>query len=492
MPNISLYFQVHQPFRLRTYRFFEIGEYSNYYEDVENTYQMQKIAKNCYLPANQVLLGLIKKYGKDFKVTFSISGTALEQFEAYAPEVLASFKALADTGSVEFLAETYSHSLIALGSQEDFKSDVEKHADKIEALFGQRPEVFRNTELIYNNEIGKSVYEMGFKAMITEGAKHIMGWKSSNNLYYNALAPELKLILRNFKLSDDIAFRFSNYDWDQYPLTADKFVDWLNNTEEGAEVINLFMDYETFGEHQSKEEGILNFLNNLGEKVVKSGNLKFITPSEAAKTLQPVASLNVEHTISWADEERDTTAWLGNDMQEDAFETLGKIAEQMRLVSRPELKRDWARLQTSDHFYYMSTKQNADGTVHEYFTPYKSPYDAFINYMNVLSDFSIRVEKEYKKVQSNNKEAIKKEIAAYKKQIAKLEKKLAKPLPIEKQKPKRKAIAKTKPKVKAIVKTKKVAKPIAKTKKTPKAAISKTKKQPKAIPPVKKSTKNKK
>ncbi len=391
MKTICLYFQVHQPFRFRRYRFFDIGNDNYYYDDYANETIMQKVAKKCYLPTNKILLKLIQEYGLQFKVTFSISGLALDQFEMYAPEVLESFRELAQTGSVEFLAETYSHSLVSLKDKEEFKHQVEAHSEKIKQYFGQKPRVFRNTELIYSDEIGATIQEMGFEAMLTEGAKHVLGWKSPNYLYCNAINPRLKVLLKNFRLSDDIAFRFSNKGWPEYPLTPGKFVKWLNNIYEKEEIINLFMDYETFGEHQWEETGIFKFLENLPKTVFKKSKFKFITPSEAADQLQPVAAVNVPNPISWADEERDLTAWLGNDLQNDAFNKLYSLTEKVSRCSDESIKTDWKYLQSSDHFYYMSTKILSDGEVHSYFNPYHSPYDAFINYMNILSDFELRV-----------------------------------------------------------------------------------------------------
>lgn len=391
MKNICFYFQVHQPFRLRNYKFFDIGNDNNYFDEQANSSIMRKVAQKCYLPANATLLELIKEHGDQFKVSFSISGTALDQFERYAPEVLESFRKLANTGCVEFLAETYSHSLSALKSKAEFVKQVNEHVQRIEKLFGVRPTVFRNTELIYSNQIGHYVDEMGFKGMLTEGADRILGWKSPNYVYHHADQTNLKLLLKNFRLSDDIAFRFSQQSWGEWPLTADKFVYWLNAIPEDMQLINLFMDYETFGEHQWEETGIFNFLKALPRKLFSASPFKFITPSEAISMLEPVASLDVPHPISWADEERDLSAWLGNDLQDDAFDSLYRLEKNMETCSDTKLLTDWKYLQTSDHFYYMCTKYFADGDVHKYFNHYDSPYDAFVNYMNVLSDFEIRV-----------------------------------------------------------------------------------------------------
>lgn len=391
MRTICLYFQVHQPFRLRRYRFFDIGNDHYYYDDYTNESIMRRIADNCYLPTNKLMLDLIKKHNGKFKLSYSITGIALEQFELYAPEVLDSFKELAKTGCVEFLAETYSHSLVSLMSKEEFNAQVDLHAKKIQQLFGKKPTVFRNTELVYSDGIGEMVAEMGYKAILTEGAKHILGWKSPNFVYYNAINPKLKVLLKNYKLSDDIAFRFSDQGWDEWPLTAEKFVGWIKNMEEKEEVVNLFMDYETFGEHQKKDTGIFDFLGSIPNHVIKDKNLSFSTPSEVAQKIQPVAAVQVPHPISWADEERDLTAWLGNDLQEEAFNKLYELQDLVKKVDDKKIKKDWDFLQASDHFYYMCTKFFSDGAVHSYFNPYSNPYDAFMNYMNVLSDFSSRL-----------------------------------------------------------------------------------------------------
>ena len=391
MKTICLYFQVHQPFRFRRYRFFDIGESHYYYDDFSNESIMKKVAGRCYLPANKLMLELIEKYGDRFRITYSITGIALDQFELYAPEVLESFRKLAATGQVEFLAETYSHSLVSLTDPDEFRSQVAEHSQRIESLFGIKPGVFRNTELVYSDDIGALVADMGYEAMLTEGAKHILGWKSPNYLYYNVVNPRLKILLRNFKLSDDISFRFSNRGWSEWPLTADKYAGWLKSIDKKEEIINLFMDYETFGEHQWAETGIFEFLRAFPAAVFKHKEFSFSTPSEVAATLQPVAPIHVPYPISWADEERDLSAWLGNDMQNEAFGKLYSLRELVKGTSDMELMTDWRYLQVSDHFYYMSTKFFSDGEVHKYFNPYESPYDAFMNYMNVLSDFTGRV-----------------------------------------------------------------------------------------------------
>lgn len=402
MKSICFYFQVHQPLRLRKYRFFDIGKDHNYYDDFQNDYIMKRVGERSYLPMNQILLDLINEYGTQFKVSFSISGLALDQFEMYCPEVLDSFKKLSDTGSVEFLAETYSHSLSSLKSKKEFTKQVNDHKTKIKNLFGQTPKTFRNTELIYSDEVGAMVADMGFKTMLTEGAKHVLGWKSPNFIYTNTINPKLKLLLKNFRLSDDIAFRFSERSWEDWPLTAEKYFDWLNQMTPEEQVINLFMDYETFGEHQWEETGIFDFFKSLPAEVFKNSNFQFNTPSEVSKMYQPVAKLQVPYPISWADEERDLTAWLGNELQDEAFDKLYQLEPLIVGCKDENILKDWKYLQSSDHFYYMCTKWFSDGDVHKYFNPYRSPYDAFINFMNVLADFEIRV-REYSDTNKSSK-----------------------------------------------------------------------------------------
>ena len=394
--SICLYFQVHQPDRLRQYRFFDIGNDYHYFDEFANRTIMRRVADRCYLPTNAILLDLIKANGKKFKVAFSISGVAIEQFERFAPEVIDSFKALAATGCVEFLAETYSHSLASLSSVKEFKEQVKQHSAMVEKYFGVKPTAFRNTELIYSDEIGAEVVKMGYTTMLTEGARHSLGWKSPNYIYTNAVNPRLKLLLKNSALSDDIAFRFSNQGWENYPLTADKYAAWLGQALEKDDIVNLFMDYETFGEHQKAESGIFDFLRGLPAEVLKIGNVAFRTPSEAAKAHQPVAPLHVAFPISWADEERDTSAWLGNELQNEAFSKISELEANVLKTKDADLITVYRKLQESDHFYYMCTKFFSDGAVHSYFNPYDTPYEAFINYMNVLSDLQLRVEKKLK------------------------------------------------------------------------------------------------
>ncbi|MBP3202759.1 MAG: glycoside hydrolase family 57 protein [Bacteroidales bacterium] len=406
--SICLYFQVHQPTRLRLYRFFDIGKDSHYYDDFANRTILRRVAQKCYLPANQLILDLIKQNKGKFKVAYSISGSALDQFQRFAPEVIDSFKALAATGRVEFLAETYYHSLASLSSESEFRHQVLKHAAKIEELFGVKPVTFRNTELIYSNGIGEMVYDMGYKTMLTEGARHIMGWQSPNYVYTGETQPKLKLLLRNYTLSDDIAFRFA-----QNKVTAEQYVGWMKENAKEGDVVNLFMDYETFGEHQSAETGIFDFLRALPAAVLADGTFGFVTPAEAVKKYKPVSDIAVEDPISWADEERDVTAWLGNELQSEAFKKVYAMTEKLSIVNDPELWEDFGHLQESDHFYYMCTKFFSDGEVHKYFNPYDTPYEAFINYMNVISDFQIRLDE--KRAALDVKEAAVEELGGVKK-----------------------------------------------------------------------------
>lgn len=383
--SICLYFQVHQPTRLRLYRFFDIGKDSHYYDDFANRTILKRVAANCYLPMNKLILDAIKASDGAVHVAFSISGSALEQFDRYAPEIIDSFRALADTGCVEFLSETYYHSLASVGSEAEFANQLIKHKEAIKHYFNQEPKVFRNTELIYSDSIGRMVKGLGFDTVLTEGARHIMGWRSPNFLYSNDIDESQKLLLRNYVLSDDIAFRFGT----QGALTSEGFKSKLD--AENGDVINLFMDYETFGEHNKADSGIFDFMKALFPLVLSDPQYEFLTPSEVAAKYSAVSPLSVPNAISWADEERDLSAWLGNEMQSDAFSKLYALEEKLAILADPILWADYGHLQESDHFYYMCTKFFSDGDVHKYFNPYDTPYEAFINYMNVLSDFEIRV-----------------------------------------------------------------------------------------------------
>ena len=401
MRTICFYFQVHQPFRIKPYRFFDIGDDHYYWDDYSNKSIIRKVAQKCYLPMNALLLDMVNHYNGKFKVSFSISGVCLDQFEAYAPDVLESFQKLVATGHVELLNETDAHALCSLASKTEFNRMVGNHKAKIKRLFnGYDPKVFRNTELIYSDKIGGMVAEMGFEGILTEGAKHVLGWKSPNFVYQNAIDPNLKILLKNFQLSDDIAFRFSNKTWSDYPLTTEKFVNWINAIPKEQEVLNLFMDYETFGEHQWAETGIFEFMRSLPDAVFKYTDFGFSTPTEVVRGAKPVSKINVPVPISWADEERDLTAWLGNDLQNEAFSKLYELEAKVKKIDDPEIQRDWNYLQTSDHFYYMCTKFFSDGAVHSYFSHYETPYDAFINYMNVLSDFILRVKNKEKELEA--------------------------------------------------------------------------------------------
>ncbi len=394
MKAICFYFQIHQPFRLKRYRFFDIGNDHYYYDDFANDDIITRVAQRSYIPAAETLLRMIKDSGGKFRCALSITGVALEQCEQYVPEFVDLLKKLADTGKVEFLAETYAHSLASLSDPEEFAAQVALHDKKIQELFGVKPKVLRNTELIYCDDIAGQILAMGYKGCITDGAKHILGWKSPNYIYSAASAPKLKLLLKNGKLSDDISFRFSNTEWDGYPLTADKFIDWVTQTPDEEQIINLFMNLEAFGGMQDRSTGIFQFLEALPRFTAERG-IDFWTPSEAVSKLKPVGELSVMHPISWADEARDTTAWLGNKLQNEAFNKLFSVAERVRLCDDRRLKQDWNYLQASDHFFYMSTKRSTDGEVHSHFSPYGTPFEAFTNYMNVLADFIVRVEEQY-------------------------------------------------------------------------------------------------
>ena len=388
MASVCFYFQVHQPSRLRRYSIFDTE--SNYFDDYKNAQICRKVAHKCYLPANRLMLKLIDRYEGRFRISYSITGTVLEQLEAYAPEVLSTFQALAQTGCVEFLCESYYHSLAFLYSKAEFAQQVRMHQQRTEELFGQKPEVFRNTELIYNNDLAHFVKEMGFKAVLCEGADHVLGYRSPNFVYQPAGIKGVKMLLKNYRLSDDIAFRFSNQDWPEWPLTAPKFANWVSDVNGNGNVVNLFMDYETMGEHQWEDTGIFDFLEHLPEEVLRHPDNDFRTPSEVAREYEPVGELDVPYMVSWADIERDLSAWLGNAMQSNALHALYQIEKQVKETEDPDIISAWRKLQTSDHFYYMCTKWFADGDVHKYFNPYDSPYDSYINFMNVLDNLSSR------------------------------------------------------------------------------------------------------
>ena len=383
MPSVCFYFQVHQPVRLRHYTVFDKND--QYFDDNKNGSICRKVANKCYLPANRLLLEMIRRFDGRFRIAYSVTGLLLEQLERYSPEVMSTFDALAETGCVEFLAETYYHSLSFLYSRNEFVEQINKHVEAINYFFGQRPKIFRNTELIYNNDLAGLIESMGcFDAIITEGADHILGYRSPNFVYQPKDCNHLKLLLKNYSLSDDIAFRFSNRDWPQWPLTADKFARWVSNVNGNGNIVNLFMDYETFGEHQWEDTGIFDFMRHLPEEVLRHPDNDFKTPSEVIQSYGSADTVDVPHIISWADTERDLSAWLGNAMQSNAIHELYRIEKKIKNTKDEKIIGDWRKLQTSDHFYYMCTKYFADGDVHKYFNPYDSPYDSYINFMNVL------------------------------------------------------------------------------------------------------------
>ena len=389
MASVCFYFQIHQPFRLRRYSVFDTDRH--YFDEYKNGEIIRKIAEKCYLPANQMMLEAIKQHHGRFRISYSISGAALEQIQQYAPEVLDSFHALNQTGCVEFLAETYYHSLAFLYSREEFRTQVEMHRALIRKHFGQEPRVFRNTELIYNNDLAHFVSHMGYDAIVTEGADHVLGYRSPNFVYRPPHAPKLKLLLRNYRLSDDITFRFSNRSWEQYPLTAEKFSKWVNQINGNGQLCNLFMDYETFGEHQWAETGIFDFMQHVPGEILKNHENDFLTPGQIIDRHDSVGEIDVPHMISWADTERDLSAWLGNAMQSNALHELYKLEGPLKEKGDEQLLTDWRKITTSDHFYYMCTKYWADGDVHKYFSPYESPYDSYINFMNVLDNVRARL-----------------------------------------------------------------------------------------------------
>jgi alpha-amylase len=389
MASVCFYFQVHQPVRLRRYSVFDRS--GEYFDDQRNREICQRIAQRCYLPANEVIGELIRRYEGRFRVSYSLTGVIIEQLQRFAPEVLESFRKLAATGAVEFLSETYYHSLAFLYSREEFLQQVRLHRRLMENLFGQTPRAFRNTELIYSNEVARVAAALGYQVVLCEGADHLLGYRSPTYLYTPPDGIPVKLLLKNYRLSDDIAFRFGNRNWSEWPLTADKFAQWIDRVNGHGYVVNLFMDYETFGEHQRAETGIFDFLRYLPEYVLETGRNDFKTVSEAAAAYEASGEYDVPYMISWADTERDLSAWLGNAMQSSALHELYGLEEAVKRTGDPVLLRDWRMLQSSDHFYYMCTKYSADGVVHRYFNPYDSPYDSFINFMNVLDHLRSRL-----------------------------------------------------------------------------------------------------
>jgi alpha-amylase len=406
MVAISFYFQVHQPFRLRSgFDYFAIGTDAPHEDEATNREILRKVADRCYLPANALLLELIEKHQGRFRVAFSISGVALEQFERYDPRVIESFRALVQTGAVELLSETYYHSLAFLFSETEFQRQVRLHRKKVQELFGVTPTAFRNTELIYDNHLAQLVEGMGFEAVLAEGADRVLEWRSPNFVYRPAGTQSVALLLKNYRLSDDIAFRFSDRGWSEWPLTADKFVDWTRQIEGAGEVVNLFMDYETFGEHQWECSGIFEFLRHLPDAVLRHPDASFLTPTEVARRYRPIAELDVPNPVSWADSERDTSAWLGNPMQDAAAELTYSLEKEVLATRDEGLIHAWRKLQTSDHFYYMCTKFWADGDVHKYFSPYESPHDAFVYHANALNQLRWLCAEKRKEQRQNLKSA---------------------------------------------------------------------------------------
>jgi alpha-amylase len=390
MRDVVFYFQVHQPFRLRRYTFFDVGARGDYFDGPANRRILERVAGKCYRPMNALLLRGIEETEGRFRCAFSISGTALDQLEAWAPDALEGFRRLAATGCVEFLAETSHHSLASEIDREEFDRQVLRHATRIESLFGRRPTTFRNTELVCSNDLARHVEDLGFDAILAEGAERVLGWRSAHRVYRPETTRRIRLLLRSYRLSDDVAFRFGNRAWGGWPLRAERFADWIADLPRGDDVVGLFMDYETFGEHQWADSGIFEFMGRLPREILGRAGLHFATPAEAAAGRDPVARLDLPGPVSWADEGRDLTAWLGNDMQRAAHGALYEVGRTVVRQGDPGLLESWRRLTTSDHLYYMCTKWFADGDVHRYFSPFATPHDGFIAFMNVLDDLGRR------------------------------------------------------------------------------------------------------
>ena len=391
MKTICLYFEIHQIIHLKRYRFFDIGTDHYYYDDYENERSISDITERSYMPALNALLDMIKSSEGQFKVAFSLSGVGMEQLETHAPQVLEKLQELNETGCVEFLAEPYSHGLSSLANEETFAADVRKQADKIEEYFGKRPTVLRNSSLIYSDDIGGQAAAMGFKGMLTEGAKHVLGWKSPHYVYNCAIAPNLKLLLRDVELSDDISLRFNNSNWSGYPLFADNYINRIVAFPEEEQIVNIFMELSALGIAQPLESNILEFIKAL-PACAKEKDIRFATPSEVFDNMKSVGTLNVPDTLSWVDEERDVSCWLGNAMQREAFNKLYSVADRVRIANDPRVCQDWDYLQASNNFRFMTTKASNVGLDRGI---YSDPFDAFTNYMNILGDFINRVNSLY-------------------------------------------------------------------------------------------------
>ena len=389
-PNVCFYFEVHQPVRLARHHLFNMPQGYHYWDDEKNRAIFDRVSNKCYVPTNKLLLKLIQKH-PEFKVSFSLSGTFVEQAKQFRPDVMETFRDLADTGNVEFLDETYYHSLAGLWEdQSELKTQIQEHRDLMQKELGVKPTFYRNTELIYDNRIAKTIESLGYLGIATEGIERVLGWRSPNYVYKPShVGTKLRVLLKNYRLSDDIAFRFSTGpSWPEWPLTAPKYADWLSQQQ--GHTVNLFMDYETFGEHNWPESGIFGFLEHMPGEAIQRG-VRFSTPSEVVKTHEPVGEIEVPFAISWADSERDVSAWLHNEMQQQCFNTLRDLAPYVKEVNDPQLTHAWRLLQTSDHVYYCTTKHMGDQDIHMYFSPYDSPYQAFINYMNCIVDLKQKV-----------------------------------------------------------------------------------------------------
>lgn len=396
MLTVCPYFHVHQPYRIKQYRVFDIGNDTEYFNDngpsdLNNRKIVEKVAEKSYRPMNAVLSEMLERY-PDFRFALSFSGTVLDQFEDYAPDVLESFQKLVATGRVEILADTYHHSLAFFYSVPEFERQVEQHKQRVKKLFNYTPRVFRNTELSYRNDLAKWCEDNGYLGIMAEGWHRVLGWRSPNFVYQPVGCNRIKVLLKNYKLSDDIAFRFGNRAWESYPLRSETFAEWVHAHHGDGQTVNLFMDYETFGEHQWEDTGIFNFMRSLPEMLARHPDTSFKTPTETIETYDSVGEIDSPDVLTWADTDRDLTAWIGNEIQRDAIKAIYAMEPNVMATENPDIIETWRKLQTSDHFYYMCTKWSEDGDVHAYFSPYQSPYDAYVAFMNALSDLQLRVQ----------------------------------------------------------------------------------------------------